>query len=62
MLLGGFDMLMNVDEESISSKIDLRLSEDYSNIKFNSNYKLASCENLYVSKTVSINESIIDAA
>lgn len=56
------DMLMKVDEESTSSKMELQISNDYSDVKFSSNYNLVSCENLYVSKSVSINESIIDAA
>lgn len=56
------DMLMNVDEENTSSKIELQISTDYSRITFSSNYNLANCKNLYVSKSVSINESIIDAA
>lgn len=56
------DMLMESDETSTSSKIDLQLAEDYGGIKFSSQYKLADCENLYVSKPVSINESIINAA
>ncbi len=56
------DMLMKTDEESTSSKIELRVSTDYSHAKFSSSYNLVSCENLYVSKSVSINESIIDAA
>lgn len=55
------DMLMNT-EESISSKIELRVSTDCSDAKFSSSYNLVNCENLYVSKSVSINESIIDAA
>lgn len=56
------DMLMKTDEESTSSKIELRVSTDYSDAKFSSSYNLVNCENLYVSKSVSINESIIDAA
>jgi len=55
------DMLMKT-EESTSSKIELRVSTDYSDAKFSSSYNLVNCENLYVSKSVSINESIIDAA
>lgn len=56
------DMLMKVDEESTSSKAELQIFTDYSDAKFSSNYNLASCKSLYVSKPVSINESIIDAA
>lgn len=56
------DMLMKADGESTSSKMELQISTDYSDVEFSSNYNLASCENLYVSKSVSINESIIDAA
>jgi len=56
------DMLMDVDEESTLSKIELQISTDYSGVKFSINYNLANCESLYVSKSVSINESIIDAA
>lgn len=56
------DMLMNTEEESTSYKIELWVSTDYSGAKFSSSYNLVNCENLYVSKSVSINEFIIDAA
>ena len=50
------DILMKTDEESTSSKIELQVSIDYSDAKFSSSYNLVNCENLYVSKPVSINE------
>ena len=56
------DMLMKVDEETIEYKMDLQISTDCNIDKFSSNYNLTSCENLYVSKSVSINESIASAA
>ena len=56
------DMLMRINEENTSSKLRLELFNDYSGAKFSSNYNLANCENLYVSKSVKISESIIDAA
>ena len=56
------DMLMKTDEESTSSKVELQVYTSYGGVKFSSNYNLASCENLYVSKPVNINESIRDAA
>ncbi len=56
------DMLMKIDEESTSYKIELQISMDCNNAKFSSKYKLANYKSLYVSKSVSINESIIDAA
>ena len=55
-------MLMRINEENTSSKLRLELFNDYSGAKFSSNYNLANCENLYVSKSVKISESIIDAA
>ena len=58
----GIDMLMKADEEYTSSKIELQISTDYSGVKFCSDYNLANSKSLYVSKSVSINESIIDAA
>lgn len=56
------DMLMTIDEESISYKVNVQISTDSHIGKFASDYNLSSCETLYVSKSVSINESIIDAA
>ncbi len=56
------DMLMEKNEESNSYKIELQISTDCNIGKFSSNYNLVNCKNSYVSKSMSINESIINAA
>lgn len=56
------NMLMKIDEESNSYKIDMQVSKNSNKGTFSGNYKLVDYKNSYVSKSVNINESIIDAA
>ncbi|MBU5428060.1 hypothetical protein KQI41_16835 [Tissierella pigra] len=56
------NMLIKVDEKNTSHKMQIQVSEDFNYGKFSSSYNLADCNSLYVAESVSIGETIIDAA
>ena len=56
------DMLIKVDEEQTSYKMKLSVSTNCKDSRFSSSYKIADCKNSYVSKSVNVSESVIDAA
>ena len=56
------DMLINLEQEDISLKVDLKTTIDFDSGGFSREYKLTSCKTAYKSYPSNIDESITYAA